>query len=69
MTSHRIRLVVPSSNVIPSPDLVAPVEQESGMPAVASAGAYSLLRDLRLAAELPGEGSLLPTATPLPSQP
>ncbi|TDD34820.1 hypothetical protein [Saccharopolyspora elongata] len=68
MTRYRIRLVVPGSNVTPSLDLVAPVEQESGLPAVAAAGAYSLLGDLRLAPELPGAGSLLAAATPLPSQ-
>lgn len=46
---------------MPSLDLIEPAEQELGLPVLsaATAGAYSLLRALRLPVTIPGAGSLL----------
>jgi len=61
-------LVISACVQMPSLELVAPAEEEFGLPVLsaATAGAYSLLRGLNLPAELPGAGRLL--AAPLPSQ-
>lgn len=54
-------LVISACVQMPSLDLVAPAEQEFGLPVVsaATAGAFTLLRHLGLAPELPGAGRLL----------
>jgi maleate isomerase len=54
-------LVISACVQMPSLDLIGPAEAEFGVPVLsaATAGAYSLLRSLGLAAELPGAGRLL----------
>jgi maleate isomerase len=54
-------LVISACVQMPSLDLVAPAEEEFGLPVLsaATAGAYSLLRGLGLDPVLPGAGSLL----------
>ncbi|TCK25946.1 maleate cis-trans isomerase family protein [Pseudonocardia endophytica] len=54
-------LVISACVQMPSLDLVGPAEEEFGLPVVsaATAGAFTLLRHLGLAPELPGAGRLL----------
>jgi maleate isomerase len=54
-------LVISACVQMPSLDLIGPAEAEFGVPVLsaATAGAYSLLRSLGLAAELPDAGRLL----------
>ncbi len=54
-------LVISACVQMPSLDLVGPAEREFGLPVVsaATAGAFTLLRHLGLAPELPGAGRLL----------
>lgn len=54
-------LVISACVQMPSLDLVEPAERELGLPVVsaATAGAFTLLRHLGLAPELPGAGRLL----------
>lgn len=54
-------LVISACVQMPSLDLVQPAEDEFGIPVVsaATAGAYSILRHLNLAVDIPNAGSLL----------
>ncbi|GAA2857151.1 maleate cis-trans isomerase [Pseudonocardia halophobica] len=68
-------LVISACVQMPSLDLVAPAEEEFGLPVLsaATAGAYALLRGLGLDPVLPGAGSLLAgagrSAAPAPAPP
>lgn len=59
-------LVVSACVQMPSLELVAPAEDEFGLPVLsaATAGAHALLRHLDLAPELPGAGRLLAAGQP-----
>lgn len=59
-------LVISACVQMPSLELVAPAEEEFGLPVLsaATAGAHALLRHLDLAPELPGAGRLLAAGQP-----
>lgn len=63
-------LVISACVQMPSLQLVAPAEDEFGLPVLsaATAGAYSLLRGLGLETELPGAGRLLGGVAYAPAQ-
>lgn len=59
-------LVISCCVQMPSLDLVQAAEDDLGLPVLsaATAGAYAILRGLRLPADIPGAGSLLQSDTP-----
>jgi maleate isomerase len=59
-------LVISACVQMPSLELISPAEDEFGLPVLsaATAGAYTLLRHLRLPAVLPGAGYLLAAEQP-----
>jgi len=64
-------LVISACVQMPSLELISPAEDEFGLPVLsaATAGAYTLLRHLRLPAVLPGAGHLLAAEQPARSGP
>jgi len=59
-------LVISCCVQMPSLDLIQAAEDELGLPVLsaATAGAYSILRGLRLPVDIPGAGSLLQADAP-----